>query len=231
MILVLTHSAEDRLGTLEHFLSIAGERTSVVLPGDDAGLPSGLDDVDALISLGADDCLDEDGWHPSFTHEMGLIRAAASREIPILGICLGAQVITWAMGGEVMRHGSPEKGWQTLSLTTEGRHDPLLRWLPGCIEAFSWSHASCILPPGARLLMGGSPNPNQAFHCGSAWGVQFHIEVNHDLIERWFPGDPDLPRMRNTLESYRTLHDAQVYTIYRNFLSIVAGRRRLALSG
>jgi GMP synthase (glutamine-hydrolysing) len=226
MILVLKHAEEERLGTLAHFLSDAGEPTRVVRLFDEEQAPPALDEVDAIISLGPDTDLDAEGWHPAFTRELDLLRGAAARQIPILGICLGAEAIAWAMGGEVTRSGSPEKGWQTLSLTTQGRKDPLLHWMPGSMEAFSWSHAACTLPPGAQLLVEGSRGPNQVFRSGLAWGVQFHVEVNRELIGRWFPGDPDLPRMRNALETYRILHDAQAHTIYRNFLSIVAERRR-----
>ncbi len=226
MILILKHTEEDRLGTLAHFLSDAGEATRVVRLFDETQPVTTLDDVDAIISIGADDGLDSEGWHPSFARELDLLRPAAAREIPILGVCLGAEAIAWAMGGEVTRVGSPEKGWQTLSLTTLGRKDPLFHWMPGAIEAFSWSHASCTLPPGATLLVEGSRSPNQGFRSGPAWGLQFHIEVNRELIGRWFSSDPDLPRMRNALETYRILHDAQAHTVYRNFLSTVAKRRR-----
>ena len=112
----------------------------------------------------------------------------------MLGVCLGAELLAEAGGGEVRRAPAPEIGWHTVELTDDAATDPVLGGLPLSFEAFQWHSYEFALPPGATELAR-SDVCSQAFRLGdSSWGIQFHAEVALADAERWitdYRNDPD----------------------------------------
>jgi GMP synthase-like glutamine amidotransferase/SAM-dependent methyltransferase len=142
-------------------------------------LPEELLDTDALVVLGGPQTAWSDRGFPSRAAELALLRRALAAELPVLCICLGAQLLAEAAGGTARRGGAgPEIGWQPVRLTAASAADPLMAGLPSKQRVLQWHNGTFDLPDGAVLLATGERYPAQAFRVGgSAWGLQFHLEA------------------------------------------------------
>ncbi len=125
-------------------------------------------------------------------HELGLIRDTLRARRPVLGVCLGAQLVAAAAGASIYPgRAGKEIGWGAVSLTAAGREDPLCRALPDAPDSeqamvFHWHGDTYELPPGAQRLAGSARYPQQAFRIGRhAYGFQFHFEVSAAIIDDW----------------------------------------------
>lgn len=124
--------------------------------------------------------------HPNLLTEVGIIREAVQRDMSILGVCLGAQLLAKALGGSVTRNAFREIGWYDVVLTDHGKNDPVLSAFAPVQEVFQWHEDGISLPPDAVHLASSSASAVQAFRYGKhAYGLQFHLEANQPLIERW----------------------------------------------
>jgi GMP synthase (glutamine-hydrolysing) len=132
---------------------------------------------------------DETDAYPHLTRTMDLLRDAAARSRPALGICLGAQLAAAALGGRAYPGPAGEElGWTKVELTPAGRADPVLGALREPVELFEWHHDIFEPPPGSTRLAGGAVYPDQAFRLGSVVGGQFHPEVDRRLLAAWWAG-------------------------------------------
>lgn len=159
---------------------------AVEVTGD--AVPAAPDGFDAVVLLGGGFLPDDDERAPWLPAERELTRRAVAGGVPLLGVCLGAQVLAAATGGVVCGdHGRPERGSCRVSLLDEARADLLFAGLPGEFRVIE-NHRDQIteLPPGAVRLAESEACPVQAFRVGEcAWGVQFHPEAGADRLERW----------------------------------------------
>jgi anthranilate synthase/aminodeoxychorismate synthase-like glutamine amidotransferase len=126
---------------------------------------------------------------PCTPEEAGLskqaIRRYAEDGVPVLGVCLGAQLLAAASGAEVRRSPSPEIGWFDVARTPEGELDPLFGRLPSRFLAYEWHSYAFAMPAGSVMLAHSAACP-QAFRLGEhAWGVQFHPEVVPEIVREW----------------------------------------------
>ena len=131
------------------------------------------------------------GW---LEREAEVLAQALAENVPVLGVCLGAQLLARAAGAWVGPAPASEVGWFEVELTERGHGDPVLGVLPSRIEAFQWHHYTFALPDGGTELAR-SDGCTQAFRLGErAWGIQFHAEVTLEMVEAWMTEDPtDLP--------------------------------------
>lgn len=158
--------------------------------GDD--LPS-LEDAGAVVSLGGDMNADDVETFPYLAEERAYLAEAVRREVPVLGICLGGQLLARALNAPVTRAGRPELGFVPLRTTDEGRSDPLVSCLRDGDRMFQWHVDTFEVPDGAVLLATGEAVPNQAFRAGRrAWGVQFHPEVTAGELDGWLGAVPGI---------------------------------------
>ena len=140
----------------------------------------------ALIVLGGPMSACQEGDYPFLRWEKTIIRAAMDESVPILGICLGAQLIAAALGTSVFRGRVREIGWSPISITPHGQVDSLLGYLPESATVFQWHGDGFDLPSGAIRLASSIHYENQAFRLGrTIYGLQFHLEVTPRMIERW----------------------------------------------
>lgn len=118
--------------------------------------------------------------------EMDIIAAAAQQDKPVLGVCLGAQLIARAAGARVYRNALKEIGWAPVYWTAEARQDRLLAGLVQPETVFHWHGETFDLPAGSTWLAYTPACRNQAFRLGSSiWALQFHLEVTPDMITDW----------------------------------------------
>ena len=138
---------------------------------------------------------DQDAEHPWLADEAAFLRDAIDREVPLLGVCLGAQLIARAAGAERRaRRDATRSGGTWSSPTRRAATDPVLGVMPARFEAFQWHYYSFELPAGAELLAENDA-ARQAYRLGErTWGVQFHPEVTRHMLDHWFvEGESELP--------------------------------------
>jgi len=145
-------------------------------------LPVDLDKYAAIIILGGPMAV-YDGLE-YLEREQELIKQALKMEIPVLGICLGSQLIAQAIGGNVYKSQKKEIGWSKVMLTQAGCRDLFMGAETKNINVFQWHGDTYDLPSSADILAYSHSYP-QAFRYGSAIGIQFHIEINDKMILRW----------------------------------------------
>jgi GMP synthase (glutamine-hydrolysing) len=159
-----------------------------VVEVDGASAPAKPDGYDAVVLLGGGFLPDDDRQAPWLPAERELTRRAVADGVPLLGICLGAQVLAVAAGGVVRGgHGRPERGSCRVTLRPEAETDVLFAGLPGEFRVIQ-NHRDQIteIPPGGVRLAESEACPVQAFRVGErAWGVQFHPEAGADRLDRW----------------------------------------------
>jgi GMP synthase (glutamine-hydrolysing) len=146
--------------------------------------------ADAVIVLGGAMHPDEEARHDWLRPELRYLEAQLERGTPLLGVCLGSQLIARAASARVFRAEEPEVGWLPVELTEAGAADEVGRALPERFDAFQWHHYTHELPAGA-VELARSRICTQAFRLGSAYGIQFHAEVAEPTVARWLGEDPD----------------------------------------
>jgi GMP synthase (glutamine-hydrolysing) len=160
-----------------------------------------LDGHGAALVFGGSMHVDQESEHPWLGPEKRLVRSLLERGIPILGVCLGSQLLAEVAGGDARRAERPEIGWHPIERNPAADGDPVVGPLPEGFEGFEWHSYEFGLPPGATPLAR-SPLCLQAFRLdsgsgakdGSAWGIQFHAEVTEEILGHWlddYRADPD----------------------------------------
>ena len=150
-------------------------------------IPAGnWEHVAALIVLGGTAAVADEEKFPFLRWEKRIIRAAIDDSVPILGICVGAQLIAAALGARIYRGSVKEIGWNPIKITPHGQVDSLLGYLPENATVFQWHGAGFDLPSGAVCLASSPQYEVQAFRLGKMiYGLQFHLEVTPRMIDRW----------------------------------------------
>jgi GMP synthase-like glutamine amidotransferase len=177
-------------GLLGPVLEDAGLHTVVVRldRGQELPPPDGLGGV--VVMGGAMGVHDTEEF-PWLEDERRWIAAAVAADVPVLGVCLGAQQLAAALGATVRTGPAPEIGVGAVSLTPEGRADPVLGPEGEDVAVIHWHGDTFDIPAGAVRLATGDRYPNQAFRYGRAvYGLQFHIEVDDAMAEAWAPELP-----------------------------------------
>jgi GMP synthase-like glutamine amidotransferase len=137
------------------------------------------------MTVGGSMHADQEREHPWLAGEKELLRELIEARVPLLGVCLGSQLVAEAAGAPVEPAPEPEIGWFDVELTPEGVSDPLLAPLAPSFEAFQWHSYRSPLPAGA-VALARSPAALQAFRAGErAWGIQFHAEVTPGAAIGW----------------------------------------------
>jgi GMP synthase (glutamine-hydrolysing) len=208
-VLSLTHGPTVPGGVFDEAVEAGGhtlDRWSV----PDGAAPDAASRYDAVMVFGGSMHPDQDDRFSWLEREEGFLREVLDAEVPVFGVCLGAQMLARAAGASVGPASAPEIGWLEVSLTREGRADPVLGVLPRSATVFQWHHYTFDVPPGADELAR-SEISTQAFRLtGPAWGIQFHAEVTLPMVSAWIEEDPDdLPMPPGELRSETEKHMAR----------------------
>ncbi|KDN23456.1 type 1 glutamine amidotransferase [Amycolatopsis rifamycinica] len=192
-ILIVQPDTSDPLGPLGDWLTDAGAELDVrLLPEND--LPADLDGYRAVVCLGGGMAAEDDAKHPWLADVRRLLAKAAAKNLPTLGICLGAQLLAVATGGRVEAGpDGPEVGPHLVSKKDAAWTDPLFADLPLVQDVLQFhSDAITRLPPGAELLASSPRYAHQAYRLGRCvYGVQFHIETTPSVVESWAAECPE----------------------------------------
>jgi len=185
-MLVFQHVPHEILGTLDPLLRAAGFRIRYVNFSRQSEARPDVGRYHGLVVLGGPMNCDEHARHPHLGVEMEAIRTAIDRGLPVLGICLGAQLIARALGAKVTRNGEKEIGWYDVTPTPAGAKDPLFSRFAGTEKIFQWHGDTFAIPQGAVHLASSPGCAAQAFRYGeNVYALQFHLEVDQPLIARW----------------------------------------------
>jgi GMP synthase (glutamine-hydrolysing) len=159
--------------------------------------PADPERYDAVMVFGGAMHADHEERHPWLRAEKALLRRLLDRNVPLLGVCLGAQLVAEAAGATARRASSPEIGWHDVEVIPEAATDSVLGPLAPRFTAFQWHSYEFTLPPGATALAR-SDVSLQAFRLGNAMGIQFHAEVSPTDAEAWiddYRSDEDAVRI------------------------------------
>ncbi len=200
-VLSATHGPTVPGGVFDEAVEVGGhtlERWSV----PDGGSPDPAASYDAVMAFGGSMHPDQDDRFAWLEREEEFLREVLAAEVPVLGVCLGAQMLARAAGAAVGPARAPEIGWLDVSLTEAGAADPVLGMFPPTATVFQWHHYTFEIAPGA-VELARSEICSQAFRLAQpAWGIQFHAEVTLPMVSAWTEEDPDeLPMPPDELQA------------------------------
>lgn len=243
-LLVLQHVASEPLGVLDPLLRAAGFRIRYV---NFARHPFAQVDIQryaGLVVLGGPMNVDQAERYPHLRHEIEVIQAALARETPVLGICLGAQLLAAALGATVHPNPVREIGWYPLTVSDSAERDPVFCHLGDGSQVFQWHAYTFSEPIGGVHLASTASCRNQAFRYGDfAYGLQFHLEVNEALIRRWLlqsemqheleplGGAAHARRVEEQTALYLTQSQRRAATLFQAFIERLGFRRPFRLLG
>jgi len=194
---------------------------------DEPSPPRPVEEYEAVFVFGGQMNVDEEEEHPWLRREDELIRSLVAQEVPLLGVCLGGQLLAKATGAQVGPSPEPEGGFVRATLTDEAANDPIFGSLPRELDVFAVHGYAFHVPEGA-VELARSRVCSQAFRLGeSAWGLQFHPEVRLEQVEEWMKMEPGFPNADRIVSELRERIDEwQVVgaALCRNFLAAAEKR-------
>jgi GMP synthase (glutamine-hydrolysing) len=158
--------------------------------------------------------------HPFLVQVKGFVSEAVRAGTPFLGICLGGQILAEALWGKVTSRFRGEKGIHDVELMPAGELDPLFRGIPSRFSVFQWHDDSFDIPFGSVHLAGSVACPGQAFRYGNAWGIQFHPEVDIDIVSAWSAYEPGGAAYPAAFAAAEAACGETAETLFTNFLRI-----------
>ncbi len=201
-VLSIVHQRDAAAGVFADAVAARGHAHEEWLIAETPAPPAPVEDYGAVLVFGGAMHVDQEERHGWLADERALLQRLAADEVPVLGVCLGGQLVAKALGGEVRRMPSPEIGWPDVELTAEAADDPVFSGLPTRFPSFQW-HLYHFEPPARAVELARNDRCLQAFRAGrTTWGIQFHAEVTRESVDDWIrSSDPaedgplDVPRL------------------------------------
>ena len=218
---VVHHLTQPRLGNVERPLRDAGITLDERFRRRGDELPA-LGEIDGIVSLGGE----QSAVSPDAAvgEEIAWLRDAVEAGLPVLGICLGGQMLASALGAAVWVSRRRALEWRELALLDP--HDPLVGGLVSPLPALHWNHDAFALPEGAVQLFGSPPGADgvSGFRYGErAWGLQFHPDVDAGMLERWYEEFPDYVRESGVPPSAAREADARCLPVHQQAADALFG--------
>ena len=181
-LVILQHEADDPPGSIAVALHDLGVPFEVRRLDEGDALPEWPHEASGIIALGGSMHVTQTREYPFLSGEIKLMRRIVHEGGPLWGVCLGAQLLALAAGGDVYRRKKPEVGWIRIEKVAD---DPLLRGISSPFVAFSWHACSCSVPATSHLIARKGDGV-QAFRAGGrAWATQFHPEIDVVMAPHW----------------------------------------------
>ncbi len=216
-VLILMHDALEDAGTILEYLKRNQTDIRVVEFFKGASLPNDALQTDAVISMGGPMNVYEEDAYPFLKDETVFLARCFKQRVPVLGICLGAQMMAKAAGARVLKAPKEETGWYEISLTEAGRSDGFFMGLPKSFTVFQL-HGDTFEVPSHGTLLATSPTcQNQAFRIGNSLGLQFHLEINDKKLAEWLVGHGLRDTVLDTYRKVRPDLERNAQILYRNF--------------
>jgi GMP synthase (glutamine-hydrolysing) len=214
----------ETLGSLEELIQSDGYEIENI-DAQTEPMPQNTGDYTAIIILGGPMAVyDNLGY---IVKEQELIRDAIKNKVPVLGICLGSQLIAQAAGGNVYKGSKKEIGWYNVTLNHNDQNDLFEDIKSKTMRVFQW-HGDTYDLPSTATIMASSESYPQAFRIGTAVGIQFHLEVNYKMIERWTHEyrqelDNENIKPENILSATKDVEDLydKCKVVYSNFAKLM----------
>ena len=180
---VLQHTPSETLGTIENALRARGIGVHYIETRAGKPVPEEMEGKVGLIVMGGPMGVYEQAKYPFLHDEMRLIESALKIGRPVLGVCLGSQLLAATLGAEVKKGERKELGWHAVKLSEAAAQDPLFSGVPSEFCPFHWHGDVFALPKQAVALASSRQTPCQAFRYGqNAYGILFHLEVTREQI-------------------------------------------------
>ncbi|UCE72649.1 MAG: gamma-glutamyl-gamma-aminobutyrate hydrolase family protein [Nitrospiraceae bacterium] len=223
-VLIIKNIENEGPGTIEEFLREKGMAYSILnMNSCTAEIPD-VKDYSHLVILGGPLAIYNIDNHPFLHFEAAITRAFIKSNKPVLGICLGAQMIAYAIGAHVYQGASPEVGWYKVNITAEGMNDPLMSSLAvndrHHADVFQWHGDTFDLHKNAVRIASSDVFENQAFRYGDkVYALQFHIEVTPEMIREWFEKEEgyDVDAMVNQARELFPEYRKRAFAFYESF--------------
>ncbi|MDR4498117.1 MAG: type 1 glutamine amidotransferase [Candidatus Scalindua sp.] len=192
MVIIIKHIDIEGPGTIGDFLEEKDVPYRIINVFNQEPIPEYLSDISAVILLGGPMNVYEEDKYPFLKKEDAFLKEIFGKGLPVLGFCLGAQLIAKAKGARVKKNPQKEIGWFKLSLDKDVLDDPLFQGFPGEFDVFQWHGDTFEIPDNSVKLAGSELCSNQAFRVGNnVYGLQFHIEVTDVMIQEWIDAYKD----------------------------------------
>jgi GMP synthase (glutamine-hydrolysing) len=191
-VLVLQHTPFETPGSIGEALTSNCVELETIRVFEGDSVPSTPEAWDGLLVLGGPMAVYEQDRWPHIGEEIRLVKRAVELDIPVLGICLGSQILAAALGAQVAKGPHMEIGWMSVDMTAAAASDPLFGIAPARWMVFHWHGDQIALPEGATLLCSSEVTPCQAFRYGErTYGIQFHPEATDAIVEGMIEGFRD----------------------------------------
>jgi GMP synthase (glutamine-hydrolysing) len=234
-VLTIVHEAAAGPGKFGRVAAQRGVELVEWMPAERSPPDGALEANAGVLVLGGSVHPDQESDHPWLRGEKELIGGLLESGVPLLGVCLGAELLAEVAGGGSARMPRPEIGWLDTRLTRAGTKDPVLGGLPKRFVGFQWHSYACE-PPSGTVTLGGDDGRLDAFRIGDAWGIQFHAEVTAEILTGWLEGhrgDPDAVAagfdpapVRDQMPRRIAASEGVGAKIFAGFLRLLASRER-----
>ncbi len=231
---VIRHIGVEGLGSIEEVLKQTNTPYVYIDTWKDR-LPADVSGYGAFVILGGPMGVYESDKYPFIENEIDLVKKARSTGLPVIGICLGSQIIAQSLGGRVYKGGKKEVGWYNITFSDEIRNDPVFSPLSDkqnkSLRVFQWHGDTFDLPDGASLLASSALYKNQAFRIDkNIYGLQFHIEVKESDINAWIKEyKSEVESLKPSFDIKTTLADTRIYIDNLNRISAQVFKRFFSL--
>ena len=225
-VLIIKNIITEGPGTIEDFLR-KEDFSFKVVELSSGEVPPSLEDFNSLVIMGGPMGVYDIGQYPHLRIESRIIREAINRDMKVIGICLGAQMIAYCLGSNVYKGPKEEIGWQHIELTGDGIRDPFMKKLaihPSVgdfwrkFKVFHWHGDTFEIPIGAVLLASSELYKNQAFrYKNNVYGFQFHIEVTKKMIKDWFENRPEADSIVKETDGIYEEYSGRARNFYKAF--------------